>query len=106
MTVAGSTSDPGPFAYQFSNPTGITFDPYGFMYVLDMSNSRIQRWFPQATFGITVVAASMSSPTGLHFGPTGDLIVTDSANHRVLSFAISCRKFSIRMLIINSISFF
>ena len=95
MTVAGSTSDPGPYAYQFSNPTGITLDQFGFMYILDMSNNRVQRWTAGATFGITVVAASMSSPTGLRVGPTGDLIVTDSANHRVLSFAISCRKFSI-----------
>lgn len=93
-TVAGSTGDPGPYAYQFSSPTAITFDPFGFMYVLDMSNNRVQRWLPGASYGVTVVAASMSSPTGLHVGPTGDLVVIDSSNHRVLSFAISCRKFS------------
>lgn len=90
-TVAGSTSDAGSYAYQFSSPTGITFDPFGFMYVLDFSNNRVQRWLPGATYGITVAAASMSSPYGLRVGPTGDIIVTDSSNHRVISFAISCR---------------
>lgn len=91
VTVAGSTSDPGPWAYQFNNPTSITLDPFGFMYILDFSNSRIQRWSPGASFGITVVSASMSSPIGLRFDRVGNLVVADTSFHRVLSFGMTCR---------------
>jgi sugar lactone lactonase YvrE len=93
-TVAGSSTDPGPYAYQFSSPTGITFDPFGYMYVLDAGNSRIQRWLPGGSYGITVVATSMSTPYGLQVDARGNLIVTDTSNHRVISFAITCRKYS------------
>ena len=98
VTVAGSTSDPGPWAYQFNNPTSITLDPFGFMYILDFSNSRIQRWSPGASFGITVVSASMSSPIGLRFDRAGNLVVADTSFHRVLSFGMTCRTFLLDFL--------
>ncbi|CAF4113824.1 unnamed protein product, partial [Rotaria magnacalcarata] len=90
LTVAGSTSDPGPWSYQFSNPTAITFDPYGYMYILDTGNSRVQKWLPGATFGTTVIAVSMSTPYGLIFDRRGNIVITDQLNYRILSFAITC----------------
>ena len=91
-TCAGSSADAGPYAYQFNNPTAITFDQFGYMYILDFSNSRVQRWLPGASYGITVAAASMSSPNGMNIGPVGNIVVIDTSNHRVLSFGLTCRK--------------
>ncbi|CAF4815581.1 unnamed protein product, partial [Rotaria sp. Silwood1] len=89
-TIAGSTSDPGPYAYQLNTPTGITVDPYGYIYVLDSANDRIQKWYLGATYGITVVATPLASPYGLHADNQGNLVVTDSLSHRILSFAMTC----------------
>lgn len=92
MTVAGNTGDPGPFAYQLNNPTAISVDPYGFLFVLDASNSRVQKWWPGASFGVTVLAASMSIPLGMQLDVTGRLYIADTNFQRILSFAVQCRK--------------
>jgi hypothetical protein len=97
VTVAGSTSDPGPFSYQFSSPTAITFDQYGYMYVLDQGNARVQKWFPGASYGVTVIAAALNSPTGMKIDRLGNIVITDASNHRVLSFGLTCRKYSFRL---------
>ena len=92
-TVAGSTSDPGQWAYQFSSPTAMTMDPYGYIYVLDFSNDRVQKWWPGAAYGSTVAASSTLGNTyGLTMGPAGNLYVADTSNHRVVQFGILCRK--------------
>jgi hypothetical protein len=92
-TVAGSTSDPGQWSYQFSSPSSITFDQYGYMYVLDTGNSRVQRWLPGAVYGVTVASATMSSPLGLTIDRLGNMVVVDTSYHRILSFGLMCRKF-------------
>lgn len=74
-----------------NNPTGITVDPLGILYILDTGNNRVIRWIQGASYGITIVA-SLSSPYGIMFGRTGNLVVTDTSNHRVLSYSMSCRK--------------
>lgn len=91
-TVAGSTSDPGPWPYQFSNPTAIAFDPYGFMYVVDAGNDRVQKWWPGASFGTTVAMTSMGTPLGMQFDTMGNLVIADTSYHRVIAFSIVCRK--------------
>ena len=91
-TVAGSTSDPGPWAYQLSSPTSITIDPYGFLYIMDTANERIQKWQPGALFGVTVVAAVMSNPYGMAMDPLGNFFIADTSNERVISFGLLCRK--------------
>ena len=91
VLVAGSTSDAGPWSYQFSSPTGLVFDQYGWMYILDYSNNRIQKWFPGAAYGSTVLAASFSNPYGMSIDRLNSLVVADTYNHRVLSFAVTCR---------------
>lgn len=91
-TVAGATGSAGPFAYQFNYPTAIAFDPYGYMFVLDTSNARVQKWFPGAAYGTTAIAVSLNTPYGLTFDNQGNFVVTDTYNQRVLSFAMTCRK--------------
>lgn len=93
VTVAGSTSDSGPWSYQFSSPTAITLDPQGFLYVMDFTNDRVQRWWPGAAFGTTVAAAVLSSPRGMQFDRLGNIVITDTVVHRVISFGIQCRKY-------------
>ncbi|CAF1116879.1 unnamed protein product [Rotaria sordida] len=89
-TVAGSSTDQGPYAYQFNNPTGITFDPFGYMYVLDSGNSRVQRWLPGGTYGTTVIATPMSSPSAIKVGPSGNMVIADTSNYYILSFTMTC----------------
>lgn len=91
-TIAGESTIAGSWSYQLNSPTSIMFDQYGFMYVLDSGNSRIQRWRPGMTYGVTVVAASMSSPTALSFDPSSNIIVADTSNQRIVSFNAFCGK--------------
>ena len=92
QTVAGTTGDTGPWSYQLANPTAITLDIFGFIYIMDYSNNRVQRWVPGATFGTTVAAAPMSGPIGMSFDRVGNIFVADTSNQRVISFSLTCRK--------------
>lgn len=92
LTVAGSTSDPGPWSYQFSNPTSITIDQFGYLYILDYSNARVQKWFPAATYGSTVVSGSMNLPIGIRFNRQNNLVIADTSYHRIISYSLLCRK--------------
>ena len=92
-TVAGSSGDPGPWAYQFSSPTAIAVDRFGFLYVLDTGNGRVQKWWPGASFGTTVIAGVLSTPYGLQFDNQGNLVITDTSNLRVISLGLTCRKY-------------
>ena len=96
ITVAGSTSDPGVWSYQLNNPTAILMDQYGYLYILDYSNSRVQKWWPGATYGTTVVAATMSNPMNMKFDRLGGIVIADTYYHRIISFALTCREYCIR----------
>ena len=91
--MAGTTGSAGPWTFQLSSPTDITMDPYGYIYILDTGNDRVQRWWPGAAYGSTVISASsMSNPYGLAFDNRGNILIADMSNHRVLFFGITCRK--------------
>lgn len=62
------------------------------MYVLDYTNTRIQKWWPGATYGTTVIAAAFNQPTGMRIDRLGNMVVADAYNHRVVSFGVTCRK--------------
>ena len=94
VTVAGEAGVAGSWSYQFSSPTSITFDQYGNMYVMDSGNNRVQRWSPGAVYGVTVVAAAMSNPRGMTFDRSGRIVIADYSYDRVLSFPVSCRKYT------------
>lgn len=84
----------GSWSYQLNLPTAITFDRFGYMYVIDAGNSRIQRWLPGMTYGVTVVTAALSTPYGISFDLFGNIFVADTLNHRIILFKVSCRKLS------------
>ena len=96
--MAGNTADAGPYAYQLNSPTSVTCDPYGYLFVLDSGNSRVQKWFPRATYGVTVASSSMSSPLSMKIDPRGNVVVLDTSFHRVLLFAMTCRKNDLHLL--------
>ncbi|CAF5135885.1 unnamed protein product, partial [Rotaria socialis] len=56
-TVAGTTSSAGPWSYQLNTPSAIMMDPYGFIYVLDTGNARVQKWYPGNSYGTTILSA-------------------------------------------------
>lgn len=69
-------------------------DPYDYIYIMDFGNKRIQKWYPGATYGITVVSASsMYNPYGMKFDRFGNIVVADTDNYRIISFGIICCKF-------------
>lgn len=92
-TIAGQSGISGSWSYQFNLPTSIMFDQYGFMYVLDSGNSRIQKWTIGMNYGITIISATMSSPLGMQFDFSNNIVVADTSYHRIISFSNLCRKF-------------
>jgi hypothetical protein len=91
-TVAGSTGNSGPWSYQFTNPTSITIDTYGYIYIMDFGNSRVQKWYPGGVYGTTVASATMSNPYGMNMDTMGNIYVADTSYQRILLFAVTCRK--------------
>ncbi|CAF5054502.1 unnamed protein product, partial [Rotaria sp. Silwood1] len=90
VTVAGSTSNAGSWSYQLSSPTAVVLDPYGYLYVLDYGNSRVQKWFPGDSYGRTVISATMSNPYGMKIDLFANLVIADTSYHRILSFGLLC----------------
>lgn len=62
---------------------------------MDTGNGRVQKWWPGAAYGMTVVVASMSTPYGLTFDNSGNIVIADTFNHRVITFGMSCRKLNL-----------
>ncbi len=62
------------------------------MYILDYGNSRVQKWYPGASYGTTVVSATMNAPTGMKFDRFGNIVIADTSYHRIISFGLTCRK--------------
>lgn len=102
-TVAGSTSDPGPWSYQLSSPTAITMDSYGYIYIMDYSNSRVQKWWPGAPYGVTVASSTIGNAYGLAMDPLGNLYVADTSNARVLKFSLLCGKCCVLLIYVERI---
>jgi sugar lactone lactonase YvrE len=104
-TVAGGggpgdgLGDGGPAtAAKLINPSGITFDSAGNLYVSEAGRNRIRRvdiatgiittlagtsGFGFGGDGGPATAATFKSPVGMAFGPDGALYVADSQNHRI-----------------------
>ncbi len=93
VTVAGVTGTSGSYSYLFTSPTAIAFDPYGYMYVLDSGNARVQRWLPGGSYGTTVASSTMNSPNGMQIDRLGNIAIADTSYHRIISFAMTCRKY-------------
>ncbi len=52
----------------------------------------MQKWFPGASYGTTVISATMSSPSGMNIDLLGNLVIADTSYQRILSFGLTCRK--------------
>jgi sugar lactone lactonase YvrE len=87
--VASATDGPGTQA-TFNNPTGITIDGSGFIYVGDRSNNRIRKITPSGEVSTLASNASSSSyfpfyyPSGLAVNASGEVFVANQFNHNIL----------------------
>ncbi|TLX93143.1 MAG: hypothetical protein E6K91_09015 [Thaumarchaeota archaeon] len=95
--IAGTT------ATALQNPSGISFDSAGNLWVVDFNNNRVLKYvapittgeaatvvigqgsFTTGTFGTT--ATTLSGPGSISFDSAGNLWVVDSNNNRVLKYA-------------------
>ncbi|CAF1624411.1 unnamed protein product [Adineta ricciae] len=98
ITVAGDSGGSfGIAAGLLYYADGVYVDSAGNMYVADNRNSRIQKWAPGATSGITVAgdsngssgvtAALLHYPFGVYVDSAGNVYVADTYNHRIQKWA-------------------
>lgn len=75
------------------------FDQYGFMYILDAGNSRIQQWLPGNNYGVTVIAATMSTPLGMTFDLSNNIVIADTSYQRIMSYNTFCGKYFVLLVV-------
>lgn len=94
-TIAGSTKgDQDGINAQFNNPTGITIDPQGNLYVADFFNHKIKTITPNGT--VTTIAGSTSGdavgtgstakfnfPIGLSINANNTILIADKSNNKI-----------------------
>jgi gliding motility-associated-like protein len=95
-TVAGNAfTQSGNGASMLLNPDRICIDDNGNIYIPDLGNSRIQKWAPGASSGITVAGgngigsgmAQFNRPTSVAVDALGNIYVTDQSNNRIQKWA-------------------
>lgn len=94
--IAGSINGTSSTSSAYlDDPTDVTFDPMGNMYVVDRTNHRIQLFLTGQSNGITIagVTSTTGSSSAYFSGPSSlildnqlNLYVTDRGNHRVQKF--------------------
>jgi len=96
LGVAGSSEGVGTSA-RFRNPTAVTVDSTGNVYVADTGNNRIRKITPDGTVSAVAGSATdtagyadgiknealFNGPTGIAIGSDGRLYVADTANNRL-----------------------
>jgi hypothetical protein len=90
----GVTGESGADNAHLYNPTQVTFDSSGRLYILDRSNNRVQRcvyagsWTCTTFFGVTGVwgddLTHLGSPFGMTIDRNDNIFIVDSGNQRVL----------------------
>ncbi|CAF1582908.1 unnamed protein product [Adineta steineri] len=99
ITLAGASA---PGTITLNQPSGITLDGNGYLFIVDTFNSRIVGSGPygfRCLFGCTATAGSSSSqlyyPETLRFDSHGNLFVADRYNSRVQKFIIASNSCSL-----------
>lgn len=101
--VAGGEGDGGlATEAQLNQPTGVTMDAFGNLYIADSGNQRIRQVQPDGTI-VTIAGsifggfggdgklpsqAQFNIPYGVNVAPGGVLLVADRDNHRLRQFLI------------------
>jgi DNA-binding beta-propeller fold protein YncE len=85
--VGGNGDQPG----QFKGPYSLTLDGSGTVYVVETTNTRVQRFTSDGTFiemwgSRGAAAGQFNGPEGIAVGPDGTVYVMDTFNYRVQSF--------------------
>ena len=71
----------------FSPPHGVAVDSYGYVYVTDTGNNRIEKFGPDGTYLQTYGAsAGLKSPIGIAVDKSGDIYVADDGNNQIVEF--------------------
>ena len=76
---------------EFNMPWGVEVDPWGFLWVVDWRNDRIQKFTPEGDF-VTEIGTHGSGngqfkrPSGVTVDLHGDIYVADRENHRIQLF--------------------
>ncbi|CAF4314828.1 unnamed protein product [Rotaria sp. Silwood2] len=92
-TVTGnSNGNAGSNSFQLDHPTGITFDKYGYMYVADYDNHRVQRYAPNSSNGTTVAGTgspnvattNLNQPTAIIVDDELNMFITENGNNRLV----------------------
>jgi len=96
-TIVAGGNGSGGAANQISFPTGLFVDANMNLYIVDQGDgvSRIQKWAPGATSGITVAGGNgngpapnqLDNPEDVFVDPSGNVYVADLTNHRVQKWA-------------------
>ena len=103
-TIAGSTVgsvDGQGTTAKFNNPTGITIDSSGNLYVSDYSSHRIRKITPGglvttiagSTSGFAdgnITTAKLNLPRGITVDSSGNLYVADTGNHKIRKIGLAC----------------
>ena len=96
VTVAGDPNGAaGPAANLISAPDRLFVDNYGNVYVPDLGNSRVQKWAPGATSGVTVAggigagnaANQLNYCSSVFVDQQSNVYVVDEINNRVQKWA-------------------
>ncbi|CAF1224557.1 unnamed protein product, partial [Didymodactylos carnosus] len=97
MTVAGQSGVPGTGSNQFNTPRAVQLDRQGYLYISDYANTRIQRWVPNAVYGVTILATTSGKgtnqwtyPYSMKTDQLGNLYVVDAYTNRVQKYTLSC----------------
>jgi sugar lactone lactonase YvrE len=94
VTVAGdSGGNQGSTSTLLKQPSTVTFDDNGFMYVSDSGNNRVQQYPPSSLIGTTVAnplggttnaLTDLKSPSGIYVDNNSNLYIADTGNKRVM----------------------
>jgi sugar lactone lactonase YvrE len=97
VTVAGdSAGNPGSTSITLKQPSTLTFDNNGFLYVSDTNNNRVQRYPPNSLNGTMVAGQGgggsnalndLKNPSGIDVDNDSNLYIADAGNNRLVVWA-------------------